>query len=69
MEDFPFADADAGVTALVGLVTVMTTEVLHVTVIRDGYLINGKEAEAFTAKTLVRLLSCVPACFGETVLA
>ena len=69
MEDFPFADADAGVTALMCLVTVVTTEELHGTVIRDGYLINGKEAETFATKTLVRLLICVPACFGETILA
>ena len=32
---FPLADTDAGMTALVGLVAVMATEVLHGAVISD----------------------------------
>ena len=32
---FPLADTDAGVTALVGLVTIVATEVLHRTIISD----------------------------------
>jgi hypothetical protein len=35
VEDFPLADTDAGVTALVGLIAVMTSEVLHRAVIND----------------------------------
>ena len=45
MEDFPLADADTGVTALMRLVTVMATEVLHGAIIRDGYFIDGKKAK------------------------
>ena len=69
VEDFPLANADAGMTALMSLVTVMATEVLHRTVIRDCYFIDGKETEALAAKTLVRLLACTPTCFSKTVLA
>ena len=35
VEHFPFPDTDASVTALMGLVTVMATEVLHRAVICD----------------------------------
>jgi hypothetical protein len=42
MQQFPLANADAGVTALMRLVTVMTTEVFHGAVISDGNLIHGK---------------------------
>ena len=35
MQQFPLADTDAGVTTLVGLIAVMTTEVVHGAVIRD----------------------------------
>ena len=35
VEDFPLANGDAGMTALVGLVAVMATEVLHGAVISD----------------------------------
>ncbi len=33
MQQFPFADADAGITTLVSLITVMAAEVLHGSVI------------------------------------
>ena len=38
VENLPLANTDAGVAALVGLVTVMATLVLHRTVVTDGYL-------------------------------
>jgi hypothetical protein len=41
VENFPVANADAGVTALMRLIAVMTAEVLHRTVIRNGYFIYG----------------------------
>ena len=47
VKDFPFTNADAGMTALMGLVAVMATEVLHRAIIRDCYFIDGKEAETF----------------------
>ena len=47
VKDFPFTNADAGMTALMGLVAVMATEVLHGAVVGDGYFIDGKEAETF----------------------
>ena len=48
MKDLPLADADAGVTALMGLVAVMTSEVLHGAIVRDGNFIDGKKTEAFS---------------------
>lgn len=42
MEDFPLADADSGMTTLVGLITVMAAKILHGTVIGDGYFIYRK---------------------------
>jgi hypothetical protein len=35
VEDFPLADTDSGVTTLVSLVAVMTSDVLHRAVISD----------------------------------
>lgn len=69
MEQFPFTDADAGVAALMRLVTIVTTEVLHGAVIGNDDFINGKETEAFASKALVSLLACISACFCKTVLA
>ena len=69
VEDFPLSYADAGMAALMGLVAVLTTKVLHRSVIRDFNLIDGKETEALAAKTLVRILTCASACLGETILA
>lgn len=67
MENFPLADTDSGVTTLVSLVAVMTSEVLHRAVDRDADFIDGKEAKAFAVEVLVRFWACVSACFGETV--
>ena len=47
VKDFPFTNADAGMTALMGLITVVATEVLHGAVIGYCYFIDGKEAETF----------------------
>ena len=52
MEDFPFANADAGMTALVGLVAVMAAEVLHGASSIDSDFIDGKETEALACKQL-----------------
>ena len=41
VEDFPLANADAGVTALVSLVAVMATQVLHGAIVSNSDLING----------------------------
>ena len=57
MEDFPFVNADAGVTALVGLVAIMTAKILHRAIVRNGNFIDGKKAEAFTIETFVCLLA------------
>ena len=46
MEQFPLADTNAGMTALMGLVTVVTTEILHGAVIGYGNFIDGKKTEA-----------------------
>ena len=35
VEDFPFVNADASVTALVGLVAIMAAKILHRTIIID----------------------------------
>ena len=43
VEDFPLANADAGMTALVSLVTVMAAEILHRAIIRDFDLIDEKK--------------------------
>lgn len=48
MEDLPFANADAGVTALMSLVAIVAAEVLHRTVIGYCDFIDGKEAETFS---------------------
>ena len=56
MQQFPLADADAGVTALMGLVAVMTSEVLHGSIIRDCNLIDGKKAKALATEMFVFLL-------------
>ena len=69
VEDFPLADADAGVTALVSLVAVMATQVLHGAIVSNSDLINGENAKALAPNPLVRLLACIPTCFGETILA
>ena len=69
MEDFPFTNADAGVAALVGLVTVMTAEVLYRAVVGYCDFIDGKEAETFAIEMFVSLLACISTCFGKTILA
>ena len=61
MEDFPFTDADAGVTPLMGLVTIVATQVLHGAVGVDFNLIDGKEAEALAIKTFICLWACTSA--------
>ncbi len=48
MQQLPLADTDTGVAALMRLVTIMTSEVLHCTVISDYYFIDGKEAETLS---------------------
>ena len=55
-------------TALVGLVTVMATQVLHGAIRIDGNFIDGKEAEALATKMFVCLLPCTPTSFGKTIL-
>jgi hypothetical protein len=57
VEDFPLANADAGMTALVSLVTVMAAEILHRAIIRDFDLIDEKKTEALTTETFVCLLT------------
>jgi hypothetical protein len=52
VEDFPFANTDAGMTALVGLVAVMAAEVLHGASSIDSNFIDGKETEALACKQL-----------------
>ena len=47
VEQFPFTHTDAGMTALMRLIAVVTTLVLHGAVIGDGDLIDGKKAETF----------------------
>jgi len=47
VEDFPFTYADAGVTSLMGLVSIMATEILHRAVSIYLDFIDGKETEAF----------------------
>ena len=69
VEDFPLANADAGMTALMSLVTVMATEVLHRTSRVDFDFINGKNTETLSIETFVCLLACISTCFGETIFA
>ncbi len=69
MEQFPLTNADAGMAALVRLVTVMATKVLHGAIIGNSDFIDGKEAKAFATKTFVLLLVCISTCFSEAVLA
>ena len=69
MEDLPFSDADAGVTSLVGLVTVMATEILYRAIVRDFDFIDGKKTETLATETFVCLLTCTPTSLGETILA
>ena len=57
VEDFPLANADAGMTALVSLVTVMAAELLHRAIIRDFDLIDEKKTEALTTEKFVCLLT------------
>ena len=45
MQNLPVAYADAGVTALVALVAIMTAMVLHLSLLVDSHFIDGKEAE------------------------
>ena len=46
VEDFPVADADASVTALVVLVAVVAAEVAQLSVVGDGDFVNEADAEA-----------------------
>ena len=48
VEQFPLADADAGVTALMGLVTIVTTEVLYGASRVHFDFINRKKAETLS---------------------
>ena len=45
MQNLPVAYADAGVTALMALVAIVTAKVLHLTLSIDSDFINGKEAD------------------------
>ena len=69
VKDFPFTTANAGMTALMGLVAVMATEVLHRAIIRDCYFIDGKEAETFATEAFAYFCVFISTSFGETVLA
>ena len=44
----PVTYANAGVTALVALVAIVTAKVLHLALMVDSHFINGKEAKART---------------------
>ena len=68
MKDLPFINTDAGVTALMGLVTVMTTEVLHNAVARDSDFIDRKDTKTFATKTFVCILVYTPTSLGKTIL-
>ena len=50
VQNLPIAYADTGMAALMALITIMTAKVLHLTLMVDSHFINGKEAEARTAK-------------------
>ena len=69
VEHFPFPDTDASVTALMGLVTIVTTEILHSASSIDFDFINGKKTETLASETFVRLLVLSSTSFSETVLA
>lgn len=45
MEDFPFTNADTGMTCLMGLIAIMATEVLHSTLIANDDFIDGKKTD------------------------
>ena len=69
VKDLPLTNADAGMTALMGLVTIVTTEILHSAGSIDFDFINGKNTETLSIETFVCLLACISTCFGETVFA
>ena len=46
----PIADTDAGVTALMTLVTIVAAEVMHMALFVDGDFIDGEETEAGTCE-------------------
>ena len=69
VEQFPFADANAGVAALMGLVAIVTAQILHRAARVDFHFINGKEAEPISLETFLRLLPKVSSCLSESVFA
>ena len=68
MENLPLADADAGVTTLMSLIAVVTTEVLHGASRVDGNFVDGKKSETFSAEVGNSLFN-VSASLSETVFA
>lgn len=46
MQNFPVADADAGVTALMTLIAIVTTKEKHLSLLVDSDFINRKKAKA-----------------------
>ena len=69
VEHFPFPDTNASMTALMGLVTIVTTEILHSAGSIDFDFINGKKTETLASEAFVRLLVLSSTSFSETVLA
>ena len=48
MKNLPVAYTDAGVTALMALVAIVTAKVLHLALLVDSNFIDGKKSEART---------------------
>ena len=46
MQNFPVTDADAGVTALMTLIAIVTTKEKHLSLLVDSDFINRKKAKA-----------------------
>lgn len=51
MQNLPVTYADAGVAALMALVTIMTAKILHLTLSVNGHFVDGKEAETRTLES------------------
>ena len=50
MQNLPLTHTDAGMTALMTLVAIMTTKELHLSLTVDSDFVNGKKTKAGTSK-------------------
>ena len=50
MQNFPVADADAGVTALMTLIAIVTTKEKHLSLMVDSDFINRKKPKTGTCE-------------------